>query len=48
LERRFLPRELALGVDERGLEKGCATPVEVAAAGEVVMGVVEIDLAKWD
>jgi hypothetical protein len=30
---RFVPRETGFGVGERGVEKGCARPVDVAAGG---------------
>lgn len=31
--RWWTPRETALGVGERGVEKGCAAPLDVAAGG---------------
>lgn len=36
--RRLFPREMAFGEGERGVEKGCAAPVDVAVGGPAVRG----------
>ncbi len=38
-----MPKETALGLGERGVENGCAMPVEVAAGFPAVLGEVVVE-----
>jgi hypothetical protein len=43
------PRDIPFRDDERGLENGCASPVEVAVGGPAVRGEVRVAVAdSWD
>ena len=41
------PKDTGLAFEERGLEKGCAMPVEVVAGAPEVRGEVVVDGSWW-